>query len=55
MILGRTNEGTSKTNWVGKYGGFEAWIDFSGITNIFSMPYLMKIGYNITYDSDDGW
>ena len=54
MILCHTNAGTSKTNWVGKYDGVEARIDVSGIANIFSMPSIMKIGYHIAYDSDDG-
>ena len=55
ILLGHTNEGTSKTNWVGNYGGFEACICVSGISNIFSILALKKLGYHITNDSDDGY
>ena len=55
MILGHTNVGTSKTNWVGNFGGLEAWLDTNGIANIFGIPALKKSGYHITYDSDDGF
>ena len=54
MLLGYTNAGTSKTNWVGNYVGVESWLGVSGIFNIFSIPALKKLGYHITYDSDDG-
>ena len=55
MLLGHTNTGTSKTNWVGNYVGVESWISVSGISNIFSIPSLKNLGYHITYDSDDGY
>ena len=38
---------------MGNYGGFEAWINVSGIANIFSIPSLNNIGYHITYYSDN--
>ena len=53
MLSGQTNSGTSKTNWVENYGGVESWLDVSGVANIFSIPSLKKLGYHITYDSDD--
>ena len=53
MILGQTNTGTSKTYWVGNHGSVEAWLNVSGITNIFIIIYIKKLGYHITYDSDD--
>ena len=53
IILGHTNAGTSKTNWMGNYDGVEAWLNVSGITNIFIIIYIKKLGYHITYDSDD--
>ena len=55
MLLGYTDTGTSNTNWVGNYVSVEAWIDVSGITNIFRKPSFKKIGYHIIYDSDDGY
>ena len=54
MILGQTNTGTSKTYWVGNHGSVEAWLNVSGIANIFSIHAFKKLGYHITYDSDDG-
>ena len=53
MLLGHTNIGTSNTNWVGNYVRVEAWLDVSGIANIFSIPTIKKLGYHITYDKDD--
>ena len=55
MILCHTNAGTSNTNWVGNYGGVEAWLGVSGIANIFIIPALKKLGCHITFDSDDGY
>ena len=37
------------------YGGVEAWIYVSSISNISNIPALKNIGYHITYDSDDGY
>ena len=54
MLLGNTNAGTSKTNWVGNFGYLEAWLDTNGIFNIFGFPSLKTVGYHMTYDSDDG-
>ena len=54
MLLGNTNAGTSKTNWVGNYGGVEAWLDISGIDNIFIIPALKNLGCHIKYESNDG-
>ena len=54
MILGHTNAGTSKTNWVVNFGDLEAWLDTNGIANIFGIPDLKKAGYHINYDSDYG-
>ena len=53
MLLGNTNAGTSKNNWVGNFGDLEACLDTNGIANIFGIPDLKKAGYHITYDSDD--
>ena len=55
MLLGHTNAGTYNNNLVGNCGSVEAWLDVSGITNIFSITDIKKIGYHITYDSDDGY
>ena len=55
IVLGHTNTGTSKTNWVGKYGVVEAWLVVSSIYNIFSLTALKNIWCHITYDSDDGY
>ena len=55
MLLGYTNTGNSRTNWVGNYVGVEAWLDVSGIANIFSIPALKRFGYHIKYYSDDGY
>ena len=55
MILSHTNAGNFNTNWMENYGGAEAWIDVSGIANIFSIPALNNIGYHIKYGSDDGY
>ena len=55
MLLGHTNAGTSKTNWVGNFGDLEDWLDTNGIANIFGIPALKKLGHHITYDSDDGF
>ena len=55
IIFGHTNTGTSKTNWVGKYGGVESWLGVSCISNIFSVPSFKKLGYHVRYDSDGGY
>ena len=55
MLLGHTNAGTSKTNWVGNFGDLEAWLENNGIANIFGIPALKKAVYHITYDSDDSF
>ena len=55
MLLGHTNAGTPKKNWVGNFGDLEDWLDTNGIANIFGIPSLKKAGYHINYDSDDGF
>ena len=55
ILLGHKNAGTSKTNWVGNFGDLEDWLDTNGIANFFGIPALKKVGYHITYDSDDGF
>ena len=42
MLLGHTNAGTSKTNWVGNFGDLEAWLETNSIDNIFGIPALKK-------------
>ena len=54
MLLGHTNAGTYNNNLVGNCGSVEEWLDVSGITNIFSITDIKKIGYHITYDIDGG-
>ena len=55
VLLGHTNAGNSKTNWVSNYGGVESWINVSGISNIFSIPDQNNLRYHITYESYDGY
>ena len=35
------------------YGPVECWLNEQGIANILSIPTLKKLGYRITYGSDD--
>ena len=50
-----TNAGHTKINQKGSYGGVQGWVDVNGIANIMSIPVLKKLGFHITYDSDNGY
>ena len=49
------NAGVTTLDEVGDYGGMEMYFPEDGIANIFSIPQLKKMGFRITYDSDDGY
>ena len=57
-LHGYCNTGTSITNLKGKFGKaifgeeIESWVHH-GIANIISIPVMKKLGFHISYNSDD--
>ena len=52
FLYGHYNYGVSKTNLVVNYGYIESCLGRYIIDNIFTMPFLVRPGCRITYDSD---
>ena len=55
VLKGTCNAGVTTSSEKGYFGGFEMWLNRSGIANLLSIPQLEEDGYVIDYNTHRDW